>query len=265
MRALLRAHDWHASPLGQPGAWPAALVAVVRLMLNSRFPMFVAWGPRHTFLYNDAYATIMGEKHPAGLGRRIDQVWAEIWPVIEPIANDALAGRPRFFEDLPLMILRDGHVQRAWFTFSYSPVEDEDGAIAGMYCAVVETTAHVEARQVQAFQLQLSDRLRPLMSANEIVAASSELLGRTNGVDRVLYAEVDDQRGAFFIRRDWVAGDSASLAGEIRRLDDFGPQVIACVPARRWPSATSTAPPTPRSTRPLTAASICGPTSRSRW
>ncbi len=78
-------------------------------MLSSRFPMFVAWGPELTFLYNDAYATIMGDKHPAGLGLRFEQVWAEIWHVIEPIVSAAMAGRSSYFEDLPLQISRDGH------------------------------------------------------------------------------------------------------------------------------------------------------------
>ena len=118
LRASLRGLDWRASPLGPPERWPAALSAVVRLMLGARFPMFVAWGPQLSMLYNDAYATIMGDKHPAGLGQPLGRVWAEIWPVIEPIACAALAGRASYFEDLPLTVRRDGHLASAWFTFS---------------------------------------------------------------------------------------------------------------------------------------------------
>ncbi|WP_426104154.1 hybrid sensor histidine kinase/response regulator [Massilia sp. TSP1-1-2] len=227
VRACLRSIDWQACPLGPPAAWPSELSAVVNLMLNSRFPMFVAWGPELIFLYNDDYATIMGDKHPGGLGQRFEQVWGEIWPVIAPIAADAMAGRSSYFEDLPLMIKRDASVQRAWFTFSYSPVAGSGGGVGGIYCAVVETTANVEARQVQAFQLHLSDTLRALTSSEAIVAAASESLGRATQVARVLYAEVDDERGTFYIRRDWLAKGALSVAGEIRRLDDFGPQVIA--------------------------------------
>ncbi len=227
VRACLRAVDWSASRLGPPSDWPPELAAVVDLMLNSRFPMFVAWGPALSFLYNDAYAAILGDKHPHALGQRFDQVWAEIWPVIEPIASDAVAGRSSYFEDMPLQILREGHTQQAWFTFSYSPVSDATGAAAGMYCTVVETTAHVEARQVQAFQLHLADRLRPLTTGEEIAAAASEILGLTAKLSRVLYADVDDERGTFFIARDWVGVGVASVAGEIRRLEDFGPQTIA--------------------------------------
>ncbi len=231
VRACLRDVDWRNCPLGPPAGWPPALTAVLNLMLDSRFPMFVAWGPQLCMLYNDAYATIMGDKHPAGLGQSFDRVWAEIWQMIEPIATAALAGRPSYFEDLPLTVLRDGHLQPAWFTFSYSPVADGNGAIAGMYCAVVETTVHVEARQVQAFQLQLSDRLRPLTSADDIVLAASELLGKSNDLARVLYAEVDDERGTFFIRRDWLGAGADSLSNQIMRLNDFGPDLIAALRA----------------------------------
>src|SRR3954466_11683367 len=70
MGALMRAHDWTTSPLGPPAAWPQSLRTVVSLLLNSKFPMFVAWGPELSFLYNDNYAEILGAKHPTALGRR---------------------------------------------------------------------------------------------------------------------------------------------------------------------------------------------------
>ncbi len=69
MGALMRAHDWTASPLGPPEAWPQSLRTVVGLLINSKFPMFLAWGPELAFLYNDGYAPILGAKHPAALGR----------------------------------------------------------------------------------------------------------------------------------------------------------------------------------------------------
>jgi signal transduction histidine kinase/ActR/RegA family two-component response regulator len=227
LRAQLRALDWASSPLGRPTDWPAELSAVVKLMLNCRFPMFVAWGPELRMLYNEGYATIMGSKHPAGLGQPLAEVWGEVWPVIAPIVSDAMAGRPSYFEDLPLTVLRGGLLEPAFFTFSYSPVEDSDGRVAGMHCAVVETTAQVETRQLQAFQLQLADRLRTLDSPDEIVSAAAALLGQVNQVDRVLYAEVDNARGTFFIRRNWLAADVASISGEVRRLDAFGTAMIA--------------------------------------
>src|SRR6478735_9410563 len=138
--ALMRAHDWSASPLGPPDDWPQALHTVTALLLQSRFPMFVAWGPELGFLYNDSYAEILGAKHPAALGSRFQDIWSEIWPVISPIIARALDGEASFHENLPLTIVRKGHQEQTWFTFSYSPVRDESGAVIGMYCACTETT-----------------------------------------------------------------------------------------------------------------------------
>jgi PAS domain S-box-containing protein len=145
MAALMRAHDWSDSPLGSPAQWPQALRSVVSLMLASKFPMFVAWGPQLGFLYNDPYAEILGKKHPAALGRRFREIWEEIWDDVGPLAERALAGEATFQENLPLLMHRKGYDEQTWFTFSYSPVFDDDGEIAGMYCTCTETTAVVLA------------------------------------------------------------------------------------------------------------------------
>ena len=100
LRECLRAHDWNTSPLGPPALWPPELLTVVRLMLNSKFAMFVAWGPELALIYNDEYVPMLGEKHPACLGRPMPEVWAEIWPVIAPIANAATQGRSVFLRRL---------------------------------------------------------------------------------------------------------------------------------------------------------------------
>jgi PAS domain S-box-containing protein len=145
--ALMRGHDWSASPLGPPEGWPQSLRSVVGLLLNSKFPMFVAWGEELGFLYNDAYAEILAGKHPRALGARFHDIWSEIWPDIWPLIEAALAGRASFRENLPLTMNRKGYDEDTWFTFSYSPVRDESGAVAGMFCAVEETTAHILAER----------------------------------------------------------------------------------------------------------------------
>jgi signal transduction histidine kinase/ActR/RegA family two-component response regulator len=231
VRSLLRTHDWSSSPLGHPQSWPQELIAAVNLLLNSKFPMFIAWGSELGFLYNDEYARILGDKHPHALGRRFRDIWSEIWTDISPIIENALARKASYFEDLPLTILRKGYPEHAWFTFSYSPVEDAEGAVAGMYCTVIETTLQVLAKRRQAFQLELADRLRSLTSPDDIVAMSSAILGRHLDVSRVLYAEVNDAEGTFFIRRDWTSHGLPSIAGIVRRLEDFGPEITAALRA----------------------------------
>jgi PAS domain S-box-containing protein len=143
MGALMHAHDWTASPLGPPETWPQSLRTAVSLLLNSKFPMFMAWGPELAFLYNDAYRPIFGSKHPHALGLPFRQVWSEIWEDLSPLVEGALAGEGTFSEYFHLVIERNGYPEDTWFTFSYSPVRDETGGIAGMFCACTETTAQV--------------------------------------------------------------------------------------------------------------------------
>jgi PAS domain S-box-containing protein len=145
--ALMRANDWSASPLGPPQAWSQSLRAVVGLMLNSKFPMFIAWGEQLSFLYNDSYIDILGTKHPSALGRPFREVWSEIWADLAPLIERALEGEATYVERLPLTMNRRGYFEQTWFTFSYSPVRDESGAVAGMHCACVEVTAQVLAEK----------------------------------------------------------------------------------------------------------------------
>jgi PAS domain S-box-containing protein len=159
MGRAMRAHDWGASPLGHPAQWPQALKTAASILLSSKFPMFLAWGPELTFLYNDGYAEILGAKHPA-LGMPFQEIWAEIWPDIAPIIDRALAGEATFWENLPLTMNRRGHDELAYFTFSYSPLRAEDGSVRGMFCACTETTAAVRKEQRR---MQQMERLRVLL------------------------------------------------------------------------------------------------------
>ncbi|MEC4723549.1 PAS domain-containing protein [Noviherbaspirillum sp. CPCC 100848] len=159
MGMMMRAHDWSASPLGSPSDWPQSLRTVAELLLNSKFPMFVAWGPDLGFLYNDAYAEILGAKHPAALGQRFYDIWSEIWPDISPLIERALQGEATYSERLPLTMNRKGYDEQTWFTFSYSPVRDDRGQVAGMYCACVEVTEQVLAEKYRAEE---NERFRTL-------------------------------------------------------------------------------------------------------
>ncbi|MDX9874247.1 MAG: PAS domain-containing protein [Spongiibacteraceae bacterium] len=158
---LMRTGDWSASPLGPPDTWPQSLRAVVSLLLNSEFPMFLAWGPELAFLYNDRYSAILGSKHPGALGRPFYEVWNEIWHDISPLIDAALAGNASFRENMPLLMRRNGYEEQTWFSFSYSPVRDETGAEAGMFCACTETTTQVLAERDR---LAEAERLRQLFN-----------------------------------------------------------------------------------------------------
>ncbi|KQQ89297.1 ATP-binding protein [Massilia sp. Leaf139] len=227
VRALFAAHDWRSCPLGHPDTWPAELATAVRMALNSSFPMFVAWGPDLRFFYNDAYAVILGAKHPAALAQPFREIWAEIWSELVPIIDQALSNKSAFHEDLPLTVVRQGFPEQGYFTFSYSPLHDGTGAVAGMYCTVIETTSRVQSERRAAIELRLSNALRPLGSPDEVLATASALLAEELGLSRVTYAEVDDAGRAFTVRHQWNAGGAQELSRQVYPLDGFGPTIAA--------------------------------------
>jgi signal transduction histidine kinase/ActR/RegA family two-component response regulator len=157
--AMMRTQDWSGSPLGHPTTWPQALRTVVGLMLNSGFPMFVAWGDELGFLYNDPYREVLGDKHPRAMGRRFHDIWSEIWDDIGPLIDRALSGEATYVDRLLLIMNRHGYDEPTWFTFSYSPVRDEHGVIRGMHCACVEVTDQVLAER---YRDEENERFRTL-------------------------------------------------------------------------------------------------------
>ena len=228
---LMRAHDWSATPLGALENWPPELVTVVGLMLNARYPAVVVWGPEHTFLYNDAYAYILGTRHPAALGRSFADGCPKVWAELRPTIEAAMAGQSVFLENEPVTVSPDGVTQQRWFTSSYTPVSDRHGNVLGIFNAGFETTAHVVQERRSTFQLAMADRLHSLSLPQDILAMASEMLGLHLNVSRLVYAEVDDAKGTFFIRREWAKSEVTNISGEARRLDDFGPEVVALLRA----------------------------------
>ncbi|MXQ13891.1 PAS domain S-box protein [Microvirga makkahensis] len=231
---LMRTHDWSTSPLGSPDTWPPSLRTAASLVLTSKFPMFIAWGPELAFLYNDAYAPILGSKHPRALGRPFREVWAEIWHDVGPLVAKAMAGEATFHENMHLVMERHGFPEDTWYTFSYSPIRTEDGAVAGMFCSCTETTDKVQADRRANFHVELSERLSGLSEPRAAALAAAEALGTHIAAGRAGYGEMDDTEQMVSVEQDWTRDPSvASLAGETRILDAFGPAVIAELRAGR--------------------------------
>ncbi len=142
LAALMRAKRWADTPLGPAEGWPGGLRAAVRILLTSRFAMWMGWGDELTFFYNDAYRRdTLGAKHPRALGIATSDVWREIWPEIEPrIASVLTSGEATWDEGLMLMLERNGYREETYHTFSYSPLHDDHGQARGVLCVVVEET-----------------------------------------------------------------------------------------------------------------------------
>ncbi|MBM0104831.1 response regulator [Steroidobacter sp. S1-65] len=141
---LMQGMDWQATPLGPPQRWPQSLRSIIRMMLTSRFQMWLGWGPELAFLYNDAYRPTMGVKHPWGLARPASIVWKEIWHDIGPLIEQVMrTGQASYHEAMLLLLERSGFPEETYHTFSYSPLFDDSGDIAGMLCVVVEESERV--------------------------------------------------------------------------------------------------------------------------
>src|SRR6185369_15442480 len=139
-----RAHDWSCTPLGPIQAWPQSLRSALSICLGSRFPIVLYWGADRVVLYNDAYAEILGKKHPWALGRACREVWSEIWDVIAPMLDGVVAsGQATWSDDQLLLLERRGYPEECYFSFSFSPVGGAGRQVEGVFTAVIETTRRV--------------------------------------------------------------------------------------------------------------------------
>ncbi|MFN3659410.1 MAG: PAS domain S-box protein [Pseudolabrys sp.] len=147
MRARIRAFDWSATPLGPQDRWPQALRWAVELIVGCGFPMAVRWGPALINIYNDAYADLLAERHPAALGKPVADVWPELRDELSRLNLSILHGeREAFFDaDHLWAIHRRGVPAEARFTISYSPIPDPAAprGIGGVLVTALETTERV--------------------------------------------------------------------------------------------------------------------------
>ncbi|MCY1390924.1 Sensor histidine kinase RcsC [compost metagenome] len=158
MSEKVRNFDWNQTSLGPLHDWPTSLRIAVDTLLASKFPACLVWGADLTTIYNDAFKPLLGAK-PESLGRGLDDVWSEAWEHIGPFVFRAFSGEATFIENFPLMVNRHGSMEQAYFTFCYSPVRNESGAVAGFLDTVVETTDTVVAQEKLREQAATFERL----------------------------------------------------------------------------------------------------------
>ncbi|MFD2416812.1 SpoIIE family protein phosphatase [Amycolatopsis pigmentata] len=168
--------DWTATPLGPVADWTPALRTTVDTCLSSPFPMLIMWGPELAMVYNEAFAPILGAKHPA-LGRRATEIWDDAWPVVGGMINSVLdGGEASYRDDLRLMLRRNGFDEEVYFTFAYSPVFEQDGDVGGVLTIVSETTHRVlGARRMEVLQ-ELGDSRITRDDVRESCETSMEVL-----------------------------------------------------------------------------------------
>ncbi|MFL5859828.1 MAG: ATP-binding protein [Solirubrobacteraceae bacterium] len=219
--------DWGDTPLGPIDEWPNALATVIRVLLTSRFAMWMAWGPELTFLCNEAYRRdTLGQKYPWALGRPASEVWAEIWPEIGPRIQQVMSTSQATWDQALMLILeRSGYPEETYHTFSYSPLADEQGRVAGMLCVVSEDSRRVIGE-------------RRMATLRELGSASSGVREERDFLDAVCDVLAANQRSLPFTIVYLFDEAEARLAcsSGISEGDPAAPSVIALDdPDPLWP------------------------------
>jgi signal transduction histidine kinase/PAS domain-containing protein len=175
MGERIRSLDWSATALGPLPTWPQSLKTAVRIMLTSRQPIWIGWGPDLLYLYNDPYKAIIGGKHPHALGRPTKDVWREIWRDIGPMLTTAIGGvEGTYVEEQLLIMERNGYPEETYYTFSYSAIPDDHGRPGGIICANTDDTRRVIGER----QLALLHEVAVAGSGSRTLSQVNEKLAR---------------------------------------------------------------------------------------
>ncbi|HSE54224.1 MAG TPA: SpoIIE family protein phosphatase [Nocardioidaceae bacterium] len=259
----LLAVDWAATPLGPLDAWPRSLQTVVRMLITSRFSMWMAWGPELTFFCNEAYRRdTLGTKYPWALGKPASTVWSEIWhdigPRIEKVMN---TGEATWDESLQLFLERSGYVEESYHTFSYSPLTDDAGVVAGMLCVVTEVTQEVVSNRRMGVLRDLGSRSSSNLGVTEAVSqACRQLAASPEDLPFTLVYLFDEATGTAHLaghtgfKEEHVAAPAELVPDSPESVWDAGPTrtgetvVVADLerrfpdlPTGRWPDPPVTA------------------------
>jgi signal transduction histidine kinase len=235
MGARMRAHDWSATPLGAPETWPQSLRTVVRILLTSRYQMWMAWGDALSFFCNDAYLPTLGVKQSWALGVSAREVWKEIWPDIGPRIEHVLkTGEATWDEGLLLFLQRSGYAEETYHTFSYSPLSDDRGSIVGMLCVVTEETERIIGERRLSSLRELASNIAGKNTGAEVLAAA----------ERSLSANLKDLPFALIYQFDPDGTARLARATGVERGHPIAPALVTPTDSRTsWPvSELLTAP-----------------------
>jgi signal transduction histidine kinase/FixJ family two-component response regulator len=232
--AIIRALDWRTTPLGPARQWPQSLRTAIDICVSSRFPIALYWGPEFVMLYNDDLIPMVGaNKHPLALGRPAFEVLPEIRAIIEPMLERVInTGEAIWSEDLMLPLFRNEGQSESYFTFTYSPIRDESGAVGGVFCAVLETTDKIIEER----------RLRLLNALSEITGAKTPADACSQAAAQLAHASNDVPFALLYLMDDATSRFSLAGAANIAPGAVWAPKEIAFGDHSTWPFETSSSP-----------------------
>jgi signal transduction histidine kinase/CheY-like chemotaxis protein len=216
--ARMRSIDWSKTSLGPVSSWPQSLKTCIRIVLTSRQPMFVWWGEELLNLYNDAYMSILGGKHPHALGRPAAEVWREVWHQAGPRAAAAMRGNEGTYDEALLLIMeRNGYPEETYYTFSYSPVPNDEGGIGGLICANTDDTQRIVGERQLALLREQAARTSHARTLEEVCVETAAAL-RTNAKDvpfALLYLAEEDRRALTLAATSGIARDHVAAPARV--------------------------------------------------
>jgi PAS domain S-box-containing protein len=236
MGERIRSQDWMHTPLGAPRDWPQGLKTAVRIMLASRQPMSIWWGPELTVLYNDACRALIGGNHPAGLGQPAPSAWREIWEDIGARVegairgNEAGAARP-----VPLLVERHGRVEEAHYAITFTAMPGEASATGGVLCGFTDLTQSV------VFDRQMN----LLQSIAGCTAGAMTLEGAcARAAEGLAQSATDIPFAAIYLVDEGAAEARLAASAGIARGHAALPERVAIDDECPWPFAEALAPGT---------------------
>lgn len=232
MGELIRAYDWTTTPLGSPENWPLSLKTSVAIMLRSGYTIFVWWGQEMIMFYNDAYRPVLGKKHPYALGKPAKEIWAEIWEQIGPMMDQVLnKGEQIYAQDLLFLIERKGFIEESYFTFSYSPIPDDEGGVGGIFCACNEETSKVLRQRRLKTLKDISTLTAQLRTVEEVLTISTQIISENpHDIPFALLYTFDSQ--TYQAKLAGYTGFSSDKHNAMAKVITLGKEISA------WPTDT---------------------------
>lgn len=220
LRDLILQKDWSETELGPLDSWPRVFQTALSITLNSRFPMVLWLGESLLMLYNDSWRPILGEtKHPQYLGEPCENAWSETWHLVGPILKGVMeTGKTVWVQDQFRLLNRNNYLEEAYFTYSHSPLYDDDGSIRGVFTAVNETTPQVITTRRMTLLRELAEQVFETDSVDETVWSIIRVL--TDNPKDVPFAAVYLQENNRLVLKGSTTQLPDALAAEALERDD---------------------------------------------
>ncbi|KAG8934137.1 hypothetical protein FRC02_010514 [Tulasnella sp. 418] len=177
MKRMVENYPWHTTSLGPRSSWPASLNTALSYVLNCPYKAALWWGEEMILFYNDAYAAMVGVKHPGSFAQKGSLAWAEMWNSLGPLTETVKQGNSVAKQDDLMFMdkLTDARLpEETYHSWSWTPVIQEDGSYGGFINATFETTEKIiSARRLHTLR-EFGDKVAAATTTAQYAKACME-------------------------------------------------------------------------------------------